>query len=214
MLPDSAFTPAKIEVYTDGSVDKFGFGGWAFVKQVGGKVITQKFGGFNKATNNMMELMAAVKALGEFKVQDYIQCVNCYEFVKKSAHIHWCPVCKGTEFRTKDAYKKQLMTWTRLAEPTEVVMYCDSKYVINGITDWVYGWSIGGWKSWEGGEVKNKDLWQQLMGLNRIVNPSWVWVPGHANVKYNEMADYLANQGRLQQATKVGESLLQDVCVK
>ena len=50
-------------------------------------------------------------------------------------------------------------------EPQPVRIYTDSSYVIKGITQWVWNWQRRGWKTAEGGDVLNRDLWEQLLSL-------------------------------------------------
>jgi ribonuclease HI len=69
----------------------------------------------------------------------------------------------------------------------------DSKYVLQGINDWIINWKKNGWKTAAKKPVKNVDLWQQLdeqVGRHDI---SWHWVKGHSGVPGNEAADQLAN---------------------
>ena len=74
-------------------------------------------------------------------------------------------------------------------------IYTDSSYVINGITQWVWNWQRRGWKTAEGGDVLNRDLWEQLLSLaiargrTRIV---WKWVRGHDGTPGNERVDEIA----------------------
>lgn len=75
-----------------------------------------------------------------------------------------------------------------------VNLYTDSKYVKQGITQWIINWKKNGWKTAARKPVKNQDLWQQLDELMQQHDVSWHWVKGHAGDKYNEMADSLANQ--------------------
>ena len=74
-----------------------------------------------------------------------------------------------------------------------VRLYTDSRYVKQGITQWIRGWKKNGWQTASKQPVKNKDLWQeldQLMGRYRV---SWHWVKGHSGDPMNELADRLAN---------------------
>lgn len=76
-----------------------------------------------------------------------------------------------------------------------VSIYTDSKYVMQGVTEWMGGWKARGWKTTGKDPVKNVDLWQEiddLLGLHEI---SWHWVKGHAGHPGNELADALANKG-------------------
>lgn len=66
----------------------------------------------------------------------------------------------------------------------------DSKYVKDGITDWINKWRINGWKS-TSGPVKNVELWQQLDALVRGKNITWEWEKGHNNTTH-DLVDELA----------------------
>ena len=70
----------------------------------------------------------------------------------------------------------------------------DSKYVLQGITEWMPGWKKNGWKTAAKKPVKNVDLWQLLDNEVSRHQVNWQWVKGHAGIHGNEMADQLANQ--------------------
>ncbi|WP_336018247.1 DNA polymerase III subunit epsilon [Acinetobacter lwoffii] len=72
----------------------------------------------------------------------------------------------------------------------KLVIYTDSKYVKQGITEWIHGWKKKNWK-----DVKNPDLWQKLDEVCQGRDIEWHWVKGHAGHPGNEMADQLANLG-------------------
>lgn len=85
----------------------------------------------------------------------------------------------------------------------EVVVYSDSQYVVNGITKWVPGWKQLGWqrKTKSMGQSVaplNVDLWKRLDALNALRLVRWEWVRGHAGSQWNERADQLAAQARLE----------------
>lgn len=73
-------------------------------------------------------------------------------------------------------------------------LFTDSKYVMNGINDWIKGWKAKGWKTAAKKPVKNVDLWQRLDTLNETHVVHWHWVKGHSGNVGNDMADELANQ--------------------
>lgn len=77
----------------------------------------------------------------------------------------------------------------------QVTLHTDSKYVIQGITEWLPGWRAKGWKTAAKTPVKNADLWQTLDDQARAHQVQWVWVKGHAGNPGNERADALANLG-------------------
>ena len=82
-----------------------------------------------------------------------------------------------------------------LKRPSEVVLYTDSKYVMDGITSWLANWKARGWKTAAKKPVKNQDLWQALDAETARHNIRWVWVKGHSGHDGNEEADRLANVG-------------------
>ncbi len=76
-----------------------------------------------------------------------------------------------------------------------VVLYTDSSYVRNGITQWLPGWKAKDWKNSSKKPVKNVDLWQRLDAAAKRHDIDWRWVKGHAGNPGNERADALANAG-------------------
>ncbi len=79
--------------------------------------------------------------------------------------------------------------------PGPVAIYTDSTYVIQGITQWVWGWRKRGWKTAQGGDVLNRDLWQRLADLVGARDPKsvdWRWVRGHVGTPGNERVDAIA----------------------
>ena len=82
-----------------------------------------------------------------------------------------------------------------LKESSEVILTTDSKYVMNGITDWIENWKKRDWKTASKKPVKNKDLWRRLDEVSHIHEINWQWVKGHSGHRENELVDALANQG-------------------
>ncbi len=91
-----------------------------------------------------------------------------------------------------------------LKRPCRVILHTDSKYVQQGISEWVHNWKQRGWKTADKKPVKNEDLWRRLDELASKHHVQWVWVKGHAGHDGNERADQLANKGIEQLAR--GES--------
>lgn len=77
----------------------------------------------------------------------------------------------------------------------KVVLYTDSRYVMDGINDWMPRWKKRGWKTSARKPVKNQDLWQALDEAIGRHDIEWKWVRGHTGVDGNEAADALANRG-------------------
>ena len=78
---------------------------------------------------------------------------------------------------------------------SSVILYTDSKYVMDGINEWMPNWKKRGWKTSAKKPVKNKDLWQALDEATGRHEIDWRWVKGHNGNPGNEMADELANLG-------------------
>ena len=87
-------------------------------------------------------------------------------------------------------------------QPGPVAIYTDSTYVIQGITQWVWGWRKRGWKTSQGGDVLNRDLWEQLsslVGARPSGDVQWHWVRGHVGTPGNERADEISVAFALQE---------------
>lgn len=82
-----------------------------------------------------------------------------------------------------------------LTRPCSVQLYSDSRYVLQGITNWIANWKKRGWKTAANKPVKNADLWQRLDDAMQTHQVEWVWVKGHSGNFGNERADVLANLG-------------------
>ena len=82
-----------------------------------------------------------------------------------------------------------------LREACEITLFTDSKYVMQGLTEWLPGWKARGWRTASKQPVKNQDLWERLDAAVQRHKIDWQWVKGHAGNPGNEMADQLANEG-------------------
>jgi len=82
-----------------------------------------------------------------------------------------------------------------LSRSCDIVLYTDSKYVLQGITEWLPNWKKKNWQTASKKPVKNVDLWKQLDAAVANHTIKWVWVKGHAGNEGNELADQLANRG-------------------
>lgn len=80
-----------------------------------------------------------------------------------------------------------------LKNSCEIILHSDSKYLVDAFTKgWIDNWLKNDWKTSNQTNVKNKDLWIQLLDLNRIHKITFKWVKGHNNNFYNERCDQLA----------------------
>ncbi len=81
----------------------------------------------------------------------------------------------------------------KLKEPCRVNLYSDSAYLVNAfIQGWLDKWVKAGWKRNKNEEVKNVELWQQLLKLSEYHEIKWIKVKGHADNEYNNRCDKLA----------------------
>ncbi|MFM5907457.1 MAG: ribonuclease HI [Novosphingobium sp.] len=139
----------QVEIFTDGACKgNPGPGGWGAILRMGHHE-KELSGGDPATTNNRMELLAVIRALGALK------------------------------------------------EPCKVKLHTDSRYVIDGITGWVFGWQKNGWKNAAKKPVANADLWQDLLVATRPHKVEWIWVKGHDGHPENERADELASNAAL-----------------
>ncbi len=82
-----------------------------------------------------------------------------------------------------------------LTKPCAIMLHTDSKYVLQGITEWLINWKKRGWKTASRTPVKNEDLWRRLDDAIQRHDIEWTWVKGHSGDKNNDRADELANLG-------------------
>lgn len=80
-----------------------------------------------------------------------------------------------------------------LDRPCRVAVHTDSRYVQQGIAEWLRRWLGNGWRTSDGKAVKNQDLWQRLASAVERHAVTWHWVKGHAGHAENERADALAS---------------------
>ncbi len=84
----------------------------------------------------------------------------------------------------------------KLTRPCAVCITTDSRYLMDGIQEWLPNWKRNGWKTSAKKPVKNKDLWIKLDKLANNSNHhiTWNWVRGHSGHVENERVDRLANE--------------------
>ena len=85
-----------------------------------------------------------------------------------------------------------IMALKKIRKKSDITIFTDSKYVKDGITDWIKKWKVNNWKSSNKKPVKNKDLWIKLDNACLKHKVTWKWVKAHAGNKYNNLVDELA----------------------
>lgn len=106
-------------------------------------------------------------------------------------------LCGGEPETTNNRMELMAAIWAleSLNRSCAVKLHTDSKYVLQGITEWMVNWKKRGWKTAANKPVKNEDLWRRLDQSIQRHSIEWIWVKGHSGDPGNETADSLANQG-------------------
>lgn len=92
-----------------------------------------------------------------------------------------------------------------LKKPSNVTLYTDSRYVMDGATLWMARWQMNGWRTADKKPVKNGDLWLALDAAARRHHLAWKWVAGHSGHPENDRADALARAAiAFQRGSKSG----------
>jgi ribonuclease HI len=87
----------------------------------------------------------------------------------------------------------------------DLLILCDSQYVINCITKWMPGWKRKGWRKADGKPVLNVELLKEIDAELVGRRYSFEWVKGHANHPLNEAAD--ARARAVSEAYQRGRSI-------
>jgi ribonuclease HI len=107
---------------------------------------------------------------------------------------HEKEICGGERMTTNN--RMELMAAIKaleaLKKPNTVMLYTDSRYVMDGLTKWLPRWKANGWKTTDKKPVKNADLWRALDQAASRHDVVWRWVRGHDGHLENERADTLA----------------------
>lgn len=110
-------------------------------------------------------------------------------------------VAKGygyVEFATQNEMEITALTkcLSYIGKTTPAKIYCDSTYVVYGITQWIYGWMKKNWMTSSGNPVANRELWEELFKVYSPDIHEIVHVKGHSGVEGNEIADSLVHKAR------------------
>lgn len=79
-----------------------------------------------------------------------------------------------------------------ISDGVNVEIVSDSKYVILGITEWIFNWQKNNWRNAGKKPVLNRELWEELYELTKEFKPKWTYVKGHSGDKYNDRVDEIA----------------------
>ena len=92
---------------------------------------------------------------------------------------------------------------SRKGKTFSVLFTSDSKYVVDGMTAWVFGWMSRGWTR-KTGPIENLELWQQAVAAAAKHEREWRWVRGHNGHPQNEYANFLAIRAATEQTRSEG----------
>lgn len=89
-----------------------------------------------------------------------------------------------------------------LKRPSEVDLFTDSRYLKQGITEWVPRWRNNGWRTASRKPVENRSLWEGLLAAAAPHRVDWHWLRAHAGHEWNERVDRLARAAALEIAAE------------
>jgi ribonuclease HI len=101
------------------------------------------------------------------------------------------------------AIRSALLPLAALRTPSRVLFTTDSRYLVDGMTQWVHGWAARGWTR-KTGEIENLELWKELLRTASRHRIEWRWVKGHAGHAHNEYANHLAIRAATKQLNSEG----------
>jgi ribonuclease HI len=101
---------------------------------------------------------------------------------------------EGATTNNRMELKAAIEGLSALKRRCRVLLYTDSKYVLQGITEWLPQWKARGWRTAAREPVKNQDLWEKLDAAAAAQDIQWHWVKGHSGHDGNEYVDALANR--------------------
>jgi ribonuclease HI len=86
-----------------------------------------------------------------------------------------------------------------------IVFTSDSRYLIDGLSEWVHSWARRGWTR-KGGAIENLPLWHEAIGVLQAGDHEydWRWVRGHRGHPQNEYANHLATRAAATQDRSAG----------
>ena len=104
------------------------------------------------------------------------------------------------------------LTLASQSEATDIIIYSDSKYSIDCVTKWAYGWKNNSWTK-KGGEIKNLDIIKLSHELYETIKDKIIinHVKGHSGVEGNELADRMAMMAITLKANNYEEYIYEDI---
>ncbi len=98
-----------------------------------------------------------------------------------------------------------IMALKQLKVPCEVELYSDSAYMVNAfVLGWVDTWKANGYRGSDKKQIKNLELWKELLSLTETHKVTFIKVKGHADNEFNNRCDQLA----VMETTKLNEEII------
>lgn len=91
-------------------------------------------------------------------------------------------------------------------DENKLELVSDSKYLIQGITEWCGKWANNGWLKRDENPVLNQSFWRELLTLKETINLECTHVKGHSGDEMNEKADALAVEAAFKAKQLYGDS--------
>ena len=92
---------------------------------------------------------------------------------------------------------------SRSGNSYRVVFTSDSKYIVEGMNEWIHNWKARDWKK-KNGPILNLELWKEADAIVAQHECQWRWVGGHAGHPQNEYANFLATRAAAEQSNSGG----------
>lgn len=119
------------------------------------------------------------------------------KYEDKNGKVHRKEINEAFESTTNNRMEvmSAIVALNELKEPCDVTLTSDSQYLVKAFNEnWIDTWIKKDFRRGKTDEVKNIDLWEELISLTKKHNVHFVWVKGHADNIENERCDKLANE--------------------
>lgn len=119
------------------------------------------------------------------------------KYVDKNGEMHRKEIKEAFESTTNNRMEvlSAIVALKELKEPCDVTLTSDSQYLVKAFNEnWIDTWIKKDFRRGKTDEVKNIDLWEELIELTKKHDVHFVWVKGHADNIENERCDELANE--------------------
>ena len=119
------------------------------------------------------------------------------KYVDKNGEMHRKEIKEAFESTTNNRMEvlSAIVALKELKEPCDVTLTSDSQYLVKAFNEnWIDTWIKKDFRRGKTDEVKNIDLWEELIELTKKYDVHFVWVKGHADNIENERCDELANE--------------------